>query len=115
MGGSAATPCLLEECTLSRAAGAAREPALHGEYLKDGRRGAGARRRDRRTYDRRWAAAELFEAVEALDPEHPFVERLDELRDAAVGLGVVVLGLGAIPRWSTSAWWWPARKHGPAS
>jgi hypothetical protein len=22
---------------------------------------------------------------------------------------------GAIPRWSTSAWWWPARKHGPAS
>ena len=35
------------------------------------------------------ALAELFEGVKALDPQHLFLERLDELLDAAVGLGLV--------------------------
>ncbi len=33
------------------------------------------------------AGAELLERVEALDPQHLFFERLDELLDDAVGLG----------------------------
>ena len=33
--------------------------------------------------------------VEALDPEDLFFERLDELLDAAVGLGLVVVGRAA--------------------
>ena len=51
------------------------------------------------------AGAELLEGVEALDPEHLFLEGLDELLDAAVGLGLVVVGrVRAMPRWSISAW-----------
>src|SRR5215217_5813077 len=41
------------------------------------------------------AGAELLERVEALDPEDLFLERLDELLDAAVGLGLVVQGWAA--------------------
>src|SRR5215210_8151886 len=41
------------------------------------------------------ASAELVERVEALDPEDLFLEGLDELLDAAVGLGLVVVGRAA--------------------
>ena len=41
------------------------------------------------------AGAELLEGVEAFDPEHLFLEGLDELLDAAVGLGLVVEGRAA--------------------
>src|SRR3954453_19921459 len=41
------------------------------------------------------AGAELLERVEALDPQQLFFERLDELLDAAVGLGLVVEGWAA--------------------
>jgi len=39
------------------------------------------------------ACAELVEGVEAFDPEHLLLERLVELLDAAVGLGLVVVGV----------------------
>src|SRR3954468_7764092 len=42
------------------------------------------------------AGAQLLERVEALDPEHLFLERLDELLDGAVGLGLVVKGRAAV-------------------
>jgi hypothetical protein len=35
------------------------------------------------------ARAQLLEGVEALDPQHLFLERLDELLDDAVGLGLI--------------------------
>ena len=41
------------------------------------------------------ACAELVEGVEAFDPEHLLLERLVELLDAAVGLGLVVVGRAA--------------------
>ena len=41
------------------------------------------------------AGAQLLERVEAFDPQDLFLERLDELLDAAVGLGLVVVGRAA--------------------
>ena len=41
------------------------------------------------------ASAQLVERVEALDPQHLFLEGLDELLDATVGLGLVVVGRAA--------------------
>src|SRR5947208_6145191 len=42
-----------------------------------------------------YRVAELLEGLEALDPEHLFLERLDEALDAAVRLRLVVEGRGA--------------------
>ena len=51
------------------------------------------------------ASAEFVERVEPLDPQHLFLECLDELLDAAVGLGLVVVGRErARPRKSISVW-----------
>ena len=44
------------------------------------------------------AGAQLVERVEALDPQDLLLERLDELLDAAVGLGLVVVGRRARDR-----------------
>jgi len=42
------------------------------------------------------AGAELLERVEAFDPQHLLLERLDELLDDAVGFGLVVEGRAAV-------------------
>lgn len=50
-------------------------------------------------------ASEL-EAVEALDPEHLLLERVDEALEAAPRLRLVMVGgrAGDAPRWSISVW-----------
>lgn len=51
-------------------------------------------------------ASELLEAVEALDPEHLLLERVDEALEAAPRLRLVMVGgrAGDAPRWSISVW-----------
>ena len=51
------------------------------------------------------AGAELLERVEAFDPQHLLLERLDELLNDAVGFGPVVEGRAAVDaEVSISAW-----------